>query len=97
MIDPLVGAILDIVSTVVGIYIFVVFAAVVMSWLMRFNVVNRSNQVVYMIADGLYKLTAPVFNRVRRFVPDIGGLDISPIIVLLALYFIQNYLTRLRF
>ena len=68
-----------------------------MSWLISFKVVNTSNRVVYIIADFLYRLTEPVLAPIRRFLPNLGGLDISPIILLLGIMFVRNVLSRLAF
>lgn len=97
MLNPVTGALFDLIDTILAIYLAVVFAAVIMSWLIQFNVVNRTNQFVYMLADILYRLTEPIFKRIRRLLPNLGGLDLSPIIVFLAIYFIRNVLWRIRF
>ena len=97
MLNPVTGALFDLINTILGIYMTVVVAAVIMSWLIQFSVVNRTNQFVYMLADILYRLTEPVFKRIRRFLPNLGGLDLSPIIVFLAIYFIRDVLWRIRF
>jgi YggT family protein len=74
------------------IYWWIVVLAVVFSWLYAFRVINSSNQFVSMIGNGLYQMTEPLFGRIRRLLPDLGGIDISPIIVLLAIYFLQRFL-----
>jgi len=74
------------------IYWWIVVLAVVFSWLFAFNVVNGRNQFVSMIGNGLYQLTEPVFRPIRRLLPNLGGVDISPIIVLLAIFFLQRFL-----
>ena len=96
MLNPVTGALFDLINTILGIYIAVVVAAVIMSWLIQFNVVNRTNRFVYMLADILYRLTEPIFKRIRRLLPNLGGLDLSPIIVFLAIYFIRDVLWRIR-
>jgi len=85
MYNPVVWLIL----TVLNIYWWVVIAAVVASWLVAFGVINMHNQIVYSIVKGLTALTEPVFRQVRRVVPTFGGLDISPVIVLIAISFLQ--------
>lgn len=74
------------------IYWWIVVLAVVFSWLFAFNVINGRNQFVGMIRNGLYQLTEPVFRPIRRLLPDLGGVDISPIIVLLVIFFLQRFL-----
>jgi YggT family protein len=74
------------------IYWWIVVLAVVFSWLFAFNVINGRNQFVSMIGNGLYQMTEPVFRQIRRLLPDLGGIDISPIIVLLLIFFLQRFL-----
>ncbi len=74
------------------IYWWIVVLAVVFSWLFAFNVINGRNQFVSMIGNGLYQMTEPVFRPIRRLLPNLGGVDISPIIVLLIIFFLQRFL-----
>lgn len=71
-------------------YVWVVIIAAVFSWLYAFNVVNARNQVVAAIGEMLYRATEPVLRPIRRIMPDLGGLDISPIILLLLIFIIQR-------
>ena len=71
------------------IYIWFVIAAVIMSWLIAFNVVNTRNQFVAMVADFLFRITEPALRPIRRFMPNLGGIDISPIILFLIIIFIR--------
>ncbi|MEQ8391556.1 MAG: YggT family protein [Thalassospira sp.] len=80
-------AIFWLIDTVVGIYIFMLIASAVLSWLVAFNVINTSNRFVYMLGDTLYRLTEPALRPIRRIMPDLGGIDISPIILILVLQF----------
>jgi YggT family protein len=75
---------------VIDLYIWVIIASAILSWLVAFNVVNTQNRFVYMLADGLHRLTEPALRPIRRVVPDLGGIDISPIILILGLIFIKN-------
>ena len=77
-------------DTVLGIYTFVVFISVVLTWLVQFNVVNTSNQLVYMVGDFLFRVTEPLLKRIRSVVPAIGGIDLSPLVLLLALFFVRS-------
>ena len=79
---------LEVIIYLLWTYWYVVIAAVIMSWLIAFNVVNTRNQIVGMIADFLYRLTEPVFRRIRQMMPNLGGIDLSPLIVLLIIYVI---------
>jgi YggT family protein len=83
-------AVLDVVLFVLDLYWWVVIAAALFSWLYAFNVVNPRNQVVSAIGQFLYAVTEPIFRWIRRVIPSFGGIDISPIIVLLAIYLIRR-------
>ncbi len=87
-------AIFWLIDTVLGIYITLVLAQVVLSWLVSFNVVNTSNRFVYIVGDLLYRVTEPALRPIRRLLPRFGGIDLSPIVLLLALYFIRVLLIR---
>lgn len=71
---------------------WIVILSAIFSWLYAFNIINSSNQFVNSIGTMLYKLTEPIYGRIRRFLPDLGGIDISPIIVLVIIYFLQQLL-----
>lgn len=86
------NALLYLVITVIDLYMWVVIIQVILSWLVAFNVVNTGNQIVYTVGNFLYRLTEPVLGRIRRVLPDLGGLDISPVILILALVFLKNLL-----
>mgnify|MGYP006134765255 CR=1 FL=1 len=78
------------IDTVITIYIYLFVASAILSWLMAFNVVNVRNKVVYTVVSLLYRVTEPVLRPIRRIVPNLGGIDISPIILILLLYFIRD-------
>ena len=73
-----------------NIYIWILIANAIFSWLYAFNVINTRNQFVNMIGRALYQMTEPVLRPIRRFMPDLGGVDISPIILVLIIYLIQQ-------
>jgi YggT family protein len=81
---------LQFISYVLTIYMWVVIAMAILSWLIAFNVVNTRNQVVHMIAELLYRLTEPVLRPIRNVLPNLGGIDISPVILFLIIIFIQS-------
>ncbi len=83
-------SILDLFDKIVYLYIWVLIINAVVSWLIAFNVLNTSNRFVYSILEVSYKLTAPPLNLIRRFLPNLGPVDISPVILILALMFIRN-------
>jgi len=83
------------IDTILGIYLWLLIAQVVLSWLVQFNVLNTSNRAVYVIGDFLYKVTEPALRPIRRIVPDLGGIDISPIILALIIGFARRLLPDL--
>jgi len=85
-------SLLSLISTVIQIYIWILIASAVLSWLIAFNVVNTRNQVVAMIAETLWRLTDPALKPIRQFLPNLGGLDLSPVILILLLIFLRRLL-----
>ena len=73
-----------------NIFIWILIANAIFSWLYAFNVINTNNQFVNMIGRALYQMTEPVLRPIRRFMPDLGGVDISPIVLILIIYLIQQ-------
>ena len=82
-------AIFYLVLQIVKLYSYVVIANVITSWLIAFNILNTQNRFVYSILEFSYRLTDPLLNKIRRFLPNLGSLDISPIILLLLIWFIE--------
>ena len=74
---------------ILKIYSYVVIANVIISWLVAFNVLNTQNRFVYSLLELTYRLTEPFLNKIRRFLPNLGSFDISPIILLLLIWFIE--------
>jgi len=74
---------------ILKLYSYVVIANVIISWLVAFNVLNTQNKFVYSILELTYRLTDPILNKIRRFLPNLGTLDISPVILLLLIWFIE--------
>ena len=83
-------AVLDIVLIVLDLYVWLLIASAILSWLIAFNVVNTRNQFVAAVAEFLYRITEPVLAPIRSFMPNLGGLDISPIILILLIYLIEK-------
>ena len=83
-------AVLDLILLILDLYTWVIIAVAVMSWLIAFNVVNMYNNVVRSIWGALNGLTEPLLRPIRRFLPNMGGLDISPIVLLLGIIFLQR-------
>jgi YggT family protein len=86
-------AVLDIILIVLDLYVWLLIAAAILSWLVAFNVVNTRNQFVAAVAEFLYRITEPVLAPIRRALPNLGGLDISPIVLILIMMFIQRVIT----
>ena len=88
------NALFWLIDQVIGLYITLVIVQVVLSWLVSFNVINTSNRFVYMVGDFLYRITEPALKPIRRWMPSMGGLDISPVVLILGLYFLRVLLLR---
>ena len=74
---------------VINIYIWLLIISVVMSWLVHFNIINTGSRLVYMLGDFLYRITEPLLAPIRRLLPFMGGLDISPVVLILLLWTLQ--------
>jgi YggT family protein len=88
---------INLINTVISLYIWVLVIAAVLSWLVAFNVVNTRNRFVYTIGDICHRLTDPLLQPIRRMLPSLGGIDISPVILILLLVFLRdaiNYYLR---
>lgn len=86
------GALRDLVLVVLDLYTYVIIAAVIVSWLVAFGVINTYNQIARTIVRILHALTEPVLGPIRRIIPPIGGLDLSPLILLLLIFFLQRWI-----
>jgi YggT family protein len=86
------NALASLIDTVFTLYIIILVASVAISWLVTFNVLNTQNQVVYGVLGFLYRLTEPVLKPIRRILPAMGGIDLSPIILIVLLYFVRDLL-----
>lgn len=83
-------AVITLIDAVLQIYTWILIIYVIMTWLVQFNVMNMRNQFVAMIGNVLHRLTDPVLRPIRKIMPNLGGLDISPVVLLLLLFFIRN-------
>ncbi len=81
---------LGFISFLLRLYVYVLIAAAVLSWLVAFNVVNMHNDIVRSIGNVLFQLTEPVLRPIRNILPNMGGIDLSPVVVILIIIFIQN-------
>ena len=93
--DVLVVPLLKLLANVIDLYIWVVVIGVILSWLAAFNVVNTSNRFIYMVADFIYRITEPALRPIRNFLPNLGGFDVSPVVLILILIAAQEILIRL--
>jgi YggT family protein len=82
-------------DTVITLYIYVLVANAIYSWLVAFNVINSRNNVVAMIGDFLYKVTEPALAPIRRRMPDLGGIDLSPVVLIIGLLFLRMLVSEL--
>jgi YggT family protein len=81
---------LQFISYLLTLYVYILIASAILSWLIAFNVVNPRNQFVAMLGEFLYRITEPVLRPIRNMLPNLGGIDISPIVVILIIVFIQS-------
>ena len=88
------GALLWLILQIINIFVWIIILQVVLSWLIAFNVVNTSNRFVYLIGDFLYRVTEPAMRPIRNLLPSLGGIDLSPLVLLLLLFFIQRLLVE---
>lgn len=76
----------------IDLYVWLLIASAIMSWLVAFNVLNRHHRIVRMIGEFLWRVTEPALRPIRRVVPDLGGIDISPVILIFGLWFANSLL-----
>lgn len=95
--DVVLGPLLQVVSMVLQLYLWAIIISAVMSWLVAFNVINTHNRVVYMIGDFLHRITEPVLRPIRSVVPVMGGVDLSPMVLILIIIFLQGVIGRLAY
>ena len=77
-------------DNIITIYLWIIIINAILSWLVAFNILNTQNRFVFSVLDATYKMTDPVLNRIRRFIPMFGSIDISPVILILFLMFLRN-------
>lgn len=83
-------AILDIILIALNFYVYIIIGSAIFSWLYAFNVINSRNQFVGMLGNFFYQMTEPLLRPIRRFMPNLGSIDISPIILIFGVYFVQR-------
>ena len=88
----MIGAFRDVVLIVLNLYTYVIIAAVIASWLVGFGVINTYNQFARTVLRALHAMTEPVFGPLRRIIPPLGGLDLTPMVALLLIIFLQRWI-----
>ncbi|MDC0477081.1 YggT family protein [Pelagibacteraceae bacterium] len=78
-------------DNIISLYIWVLIINAIISWLVAFNILNTGNRFVYSVLEVSYKLTSPALNFIRRYLPNLGSIDISPVILILGLMFLRNF------
>ena len=88
-------AALDIIGLLINLYIWVLVIGAILSWLAAFDVINTRNRFVQGVGDFIYRITEPALRPIRRFIPALGGVDVSPLVLIFALMFLQSFLHHL--
>ncbi len=78
------------IDSIINIYIWLIIINAILSWLVAFNVLNTQNRFVFAVLNVTHQLTDPVLNKIRKFIPNLGSIDISPVVLILLLFFIRN-------
>lgn len=95
--DPLITSIFQLLYVALDLYVWILIISAIISWLTVFNVLDTRNRFVYTIGDLLYRLTEPALRPIRRVLPNLGGVDISPILLILAIFFLQSLIRNYGF
>ena len=85
-------AVYNLLTAAITLYVYALILSAVLSWLVAFNIINTQNRFIYVVGDFLHRVTEPALRPIRRFVPFLGGIDLSPIILILALFFVRDLL-----
>jgi len=93
----IVNPLFNVIQIALGLYMWAIILSAILSWLVHFGVINTRNQFVSMIGDFLWRITEPALRPIRRFMPNLGGIDISPIILILLIYFLRDLLANIQF
>lgn len=95
--DVLIGPLLLVINLALELYMWALIVSAVMSWLVAFNVINTHNRLVYVIGDFLFRITEPALRPIRRVLPVMGGIDLSPMALILIIYFLREVVARIAF
>ena len=91
------GPLIEVILVAINLYIWAIIISAILSWLIAFDVINTSNRFVYTVLDFLWRITEPALRPIRNVLPNLGGIDISPIILILGLFFVQQVLGNVRY
>jgi len=92
--DAILIALFQVIDLVLGLVVWALILSAILSWLVAFNVVNVRNQFISTVGNFLYRVTEPMLRPIRRYVPDFGGVDVAPVILILVIYFIRSVLRQ---
>jgi YggT family protein len=93
--DVVLLPLINVISIALNLYMWALIISAILSWLVAFNVVNTSNQFVYSVGNFLHRITEPVLRPIRNILPEMGGIDLSPMVLILGIYFLQGLLAQL--
>lgn len=89
------SAILEVTYAILDFYIWVLIIGAVLSWLVAFNIINTRNRLVQVVGDFIFRITEPLLHPIRRMLPAMGGLDLSPLVLIFIIYFLQSFIRHL--
>ena len=92
--DAILISLMQVIDIALGLFVWALIISAILSWLTAFNVINTSNQFVSTVQYFLYRITEPALRPIRRFLPDLGGIDISPIVLILFIFFVRSVLRQ---
>lgn len=95
--NALIAALLEVVYAVLDFYVWILIAGALLSWLVSFGIVNSYNRFVHVVGDLIARITEPVLAPIRRILPPMGGLDLSPLVLIFIIYFLQSFIRHLVF
>lgn len=95
--NAFIAALLEVIYTVLNFYIWVIIIGAALSWLVAFGIVNSYNRFVHVVGDLTARITEPILKPIRRIVPPMGGLDLSPLVLIFIIYFLQSFIRHLAF
>lgn len=95
--DVVLGPLLQVVAIALNLYLWAIIISAVMSWLVAFNVINTHNRFVYMVGDFLHRITEPALRPIRSVLPVMGGVDLSPMVLIFIIIFLQGVIGRLAY